>query len=421
MLYIASTFPALTHTFVLREIRQLRQLGMDVAIGQLRPLHRTPAAKGFEDLTLFVSGGGWSSVDMLKALVFFSFHKPVQLFRHLRVVLRAAGHPKNLVKMAYILLAAMKLAYRFRNANVKHVRAHFLHTEAIAARFVSDLLEIPYSLTAHTVVILHARSIMEEVVRGAAFLVADTNQVASFLLGFGVDPSHVHLIRNGVLKDEFVCRQDQRSSDPPILLAVGRLDLRKGFHILLSACQTLVKRGVAFHCVIIGDGDERNRLIRLRRMLSLDKQVELLGNLSLEELRHWYRRATVLVVPCLVSPDGESDGLPTVVIEAMASGLPVIGTITAGIPEAIENEVTGFLVPAQSAEDLAKRIEELLKDIRLRLRFAGNGRMLAEREFDLTRNVAVLQSIIQAHEKARNGPVADTFSARRFEVKEGFR
>lgn len=120
---------------------------------------------------------------------------------------------------------------------------------------------------------------------------------------------------------------------------MGSLIPKKGFDVLLRACAILLERGLQFRCVIIGDGAERERLSILKKDLGVDGNVEMLGYRTLTELRDWYYRATVLVMPSVVSLTGESDGLPTVLIEALASGLPVVGTETAAIPELIQDNL----------------------------------------------------------------------------------
>src|SRR5207249_2918204 len=123
---------------------------------------------------------------------------------------------------------------------------------------------------------------------------------------------------------------------------VARLDPKKGFDVLLSACSILRLRGVEFQCVIVGDGRERQRLLTIRQRLGLENVVEMVGELSFEQVKPWYYKAAVFVMPSVVTLEGQTDGLPTVVVEAMASGLAIVGTETAGIPEAVQDGLNGF-------------------------------------------------------------------------------
>jgi glycosyltransferase involved in cell wall biosynthesis len=296
--------------------------------------------------------------------------------------------------MIYILLSSMRLAYRFRRAEIGLVRADFLHTEALAARFLNVLLGLPYSLTVYTVFTHYPRSVIDELVGGASFLVADTIQAKEFLEGMDVRPERIHLIRNGVSMDEFPQRRGHEIAGLPIILGVGSLIPKKGFHVLLSACALLRQRGIGFRCVIIGDGYERKRLEDLIKTQGLVGSVEMLGYLSLSELKEWYYRATVLAMPSVISFVGETDGLPTVVVEAQASELPVVGTETGGIPEVIRDGLSGFLVPANAPEPLADRIQTLLERQDLRKSFGFEGRRFIGQQFSLERKVEALRDLI---------------------------
>ena len=397
ILHIMSTFPPHSETFVMREIRELRQQGWDMRIGRLRPLQRTPAAIGFEDLEAIVSKAGWFSRDMLWGLLYFGFLHPRRLFACARLIAPTLDQPVNVLKLFYILLASLRLAYRFKNAKVTLIRAHFLHSEAVAARFLSILLQVPYSLTVYTTFILFPRPILQAVLKGALFLVADTAQVMQFLERFQLDRACIHRIYNSVNIEDFPLRGPQTRDRPHLILAVGRLHRKKGYHILLRACALLKGRGLPFGAMIIGEGPERQRLMQLRHELCLEDRVALLGKLSFEEIRPWYYRAALFAMPSVVTSEGDSDGLPTVVIEAMASGLPVIGTRTGAITEAVLDGKTGFIVPADDPEQLAEQMQRLLEDADLRIQFGAEGRRLAECKFDLRRKVELLSNLFRKY------------------------
>ncbi len=397
ILHLISTFPPLTETFVLREIRRLRKTGLNVIIGQLRPLHRTSPAKGFEDLSPLVNGAGWFSLEMLKSLAFFTLRKPRQLAECLKIVLFSFGQPWHFVRMLYVLLSSMRLGYSLRSVPIEFVRADFLHTQALGARFLKSLLGVPYGITAYTVVVYYKLAIIEEIIREAAFLVADTWQTKGFLLSMGVSPNKVHLIRNGVSPEEFPPRHGPAADGSPVILGVGSLISKKGFDVLLRACAILRAREIQFRCVIIGDGAEREKLHNLKTVLGLDGCVEMLGYCSLAELKDWYYRAAMLVMPSVVSPRGETDGLPTVIIEALASGLPVVGTETAAIPEIIQDGVNGFIVEPNAPEPLADRVQVLLERPDLREKFGCEGRRCVGQDFNLDRKIEILRDLIVGH------------------------
>ncbi len=393
-LNIVSIFPTLTETFVLRELRAMRQMGCDVVIGQLRPLGRKPAAAGFEDLSSCLVRARVLSWATLLGLVFFASKKPSTFWSNLKLALSAFPDIVNTAKLIYILVASIELAYRFRQAGIMHVRGHHLHSEAVSAMFIGGLLDVPYSFTCHTVKIYYPKKVITEVVRRARFIVATIIQVRGFLYSLGATASQVSLIRNGVCLSQFPMRRSEPASEPPVILAVGRLDYKKGFHVLLSACSILRDELVPFRCVIVGNGDEWSDLSARRRTLGLEEQVEMTGSLDFASVQRWYERATLVVVPSVVGPDGATDGLPTVIIEAFFRGVPVVASATAGIPEVIQNGVNGFVVAAGSARELANRMRELLSNRDLRRKFALEARHTAERHFDLDRNAQCLSGLM---------------------------
>ena len=393
-LNVVSIFPTLTETFVLRELRAMRQMGCDVVIGQLRPLGRKPAAGGFEDLSSGLVRARVLSWATLLGLVFFASKKPSTFWSNLKLALSAFPDIANTAKLIYILVASIELAYRFRQAGIMHVRGHHLHSEAVSAMFIGGLLDVPYSFTCHTVKIYYPKKIITEVVRRARFIVATIIQVRGFLYSLGATASQVSLIRNGVCLDQFPMRPSEPASERPVILAVGRLDYKKGFHVLLSACSILRDESVPFRCVIVGNGDEWSDLSARRRTLGLEEHVEMTGSLDFANVQRWYERATLVVVPSVVGPDGATDGLPTVIIEAFFRGVPLVGSTTAGIPEVIQNGVNGFVVAAGSARELANRMRELLSNRDLRRKFALEARYTATRYFDLDRNAQCLAELM---------------------------
>lgn len=179
---------------------------------------------------------------------------------------------------------------------------------------------------------------------------------------------------NGVDLDRF--QPDDTPVEPGTILHVGRLVEKKGARVLIDAMTKIA----GARLVIIGDGPLRAALTRQAQ--ELGDRVRFLGSLSSDEVAKWMRRASVLAAPSLTARDGDAEGLPNVVVEAAASGLPVVATIHSGIPEAVEDGTTGFLVPENNAEALAARLAELLGSKALRSEMGAAGRRLAERKFN---------------------------------------
>ena len=179
------------------------------------------------------------------------------------------------------------------------------------------------------------------------------------------------------------------------MLAVGRLIEKKGFADLVRACSLLHGDGFSFRCRIVGKGELEAELRALIAELGLEEQVELAGPIPREQLLDVYPRASVVVAPCVIGADGNRDGLPTVLVEAMALGVPVVATDVTGIPELVENGRTGLLVPQHHPEALAAAIRRVLAEPAWAESLVRAGRARVEREFDLEANVARLRALLE--------------------------
>ena len=214
-------------------------------------------------------------------------------------------------------------------------------------------------------------------------------------------PSDIRRLYNGVDLNRFrVGNEEDRR--PDLILGVGRLVEKKGFDVLIRACDLLVKWGVDFRCQIIGKGSERERLKALIAELGLDDRVALLGPRPQDEVAEAYRRAAIFALPCIVGSDGNRDGLPTVLLEAMASGLPAVSTSLTGVPEIIDDGINGLLVEPEDVEELARALAALLKDESLRREMGRAARRKVEEVFDVHKNVAQLRAWLAE-------PVPDAF------------
>lgn len=224
---------------------------------------------------------------------------------------------------------------------------------------------------------------------GALFLaVSEALRNKALSAGFPAERTIVHY--NGIDLDRF--RPAPAPAEPGLILHVGRLVEKKGTALLIRALAQVRQRGSDARLVILGDGPLRQRLAAQASSLGVVEQILFLGNRPPEEVARWMGRAWLLAVPSLTAADGDSEGLPTVLLEAAASGLPAIGSDHSGIPEAIVDGRTGFVVPEGETPPLARRIAELLGSAPLRAAMAAESRALAERRFDRARQGVVLEA-----------------------------
>jgi glycosyltransferase involved in cell wall biosynthesis len=202
----------------------------------------------------------------------------------------------------------------------------------------------------------------------------------------------VHRIYNGLDLTEF--GRADFSSTPPLIIAVGRLIPKKGFGDLVRTCALLAERGKSFRCEIIGAGPLENELRRQIDELHLQKNVVLAGAKPQTELRGRLAAANVFVLPSVIDPNGGMDNLPTVIMEAMATGLPVVSTNIGGIPEMVLENETGFLVQSGDVVAMADAIETVINDSSLAARFGQSGYERARALFPIEKSVRELYALI---------------------------
>ena len=305
------------------------------------------------------------------------------------------------------VLQAMQLAMAARSAGVTHLHAHFATVATTVARMAADLAGIGYSLTAHAKDIFHA-DVDPEKLRQKLTDASSVVTVSDFNVDFlarehGIRPPHVERIYNGMWLDEFRFRSP--ADRPRRIVAVGRLVEKKGFADLIEACALLHGQGVDFSCEIIGEGPQRPALEALIAKRGIGGCVRLAGARPRPDVALALQSAAVSALPCIVADDGDRDGLPTVLVEAMALGTPCVSTDVTGVPEIVRHRDTGLMVPQRDPAALAKALTELLEDPALRERLARGARAMIEADFDVDRNAARLRQLFATQPGAAATPL----------------
>lgn len=286
-----------------------------------------------------------------------------------------------------------------KTGGIAHLHAHFCHGSTTMAMFAGMLTGLPFSFTAHAKDVylpkLNPGDLLQIKLRRAQFVVTCTGANKAYLEEACRQGTPVHTIYHGVDTDRFQADLRHREGLPQIL-SVGRFVAKKGFPFLVEACRILRDQGHQFHCRILGERDEQSGLVEnLISRYALETHISIEPGVAQEALRSIYRTATLFVLPCHIVENGDRDGIPNVLAEAMASGIPVISTAVSGIPELIEHRRNGLLVPQRDPEALAKAMEELLRDARLREALAAAGRESVCRMFDSSVTTARLFDLFQ--------------------------
>lgn len=411
--YILKGYPRTSETFITNEIRLLEKMGMALSIFSVKKLEGQQNHAMVKDIKAPVTYlpqadplsearfSRWVIDNVPKfsvshALLFKK--KPLAYLRALFECLVMSVQYRNgffdlprevffkeFLQAGYIANAVME------SGQIQHLHAHFCHGSTTIAMFASRMSGIPFSFTAHAKDIylkeLNPGNLLQKKMRRAEFLVTCTGANEEHLQRLAPKGTKIHKIYHGLDTDLFASSvQDSPIAsdiDLPVVLSVGRLVEKKGFDYLIKACAILKERGHSFRCQIVGGGDGYTEtLINLIKELGLEDTVRLLGAVTQEELREIYQKATLFALPCLVVDNGDRDGIPNVLVEAMSMRVPVISTDISGIPELIDNNDNGLLVPEKNALAMADAIERLLINPGLRQQLGDAGRARVCKDFD---------------------------------------
>ena len=285
-----------------------------------------------------------------------------------------------------------------RRPSIRHLHAHFCHGATTIAMFASRLSGVPFSFTAHAKDIylkeLNPGDLLSRKMSRATFAVTCTWTNQRHLKATCPKNAPLHTIYHGLDISLFTPPAAKKLEPTPVILSVGRFVEKKGFVYLVEACRFLAERGYRFECQIVGGRDASFEVVERRvQELRLAGVVKLRAAVTQEELKDIYERATVFALPCLVTDNGDRDGIPNVLVEAMAMQIPVVSTDVSGIPELIEPDVNGLLVPEKSPRALADAIAKLLDDADLREHLGKAARRKVQRLFDVRENTAVLRDL----------------------------
>jgi glycosyltransferase involved in cell wall biosynthesis len=389
--YVLKMYPRFSETFVVTEILALQDQGADLDIFSLRP----PTDGRFHE-----------ALSRVQAPVTYvpMPGKPPEIWAALSGAREL--HRERFDACVGELLAAppvdacqaLLLAGLVRERGVTHLHAHFGTVSAAVARLAARIAGITYSVT------LHAKDIFHESVDDAelAARISDAAAVVTvsdfnerYLRERYGDATHTLVrIYNGIDLEAFAAsRPDDR---PPLVVGVGRLVEKKGFHHLVDAVAVLRDRGRPIRLELVGGGAEEEALRARVAALDLDDRVTFHGPLTQAETRERMRAAAVLAAPCVVGLDGNRDGLPTVILESLALGTPVVATPVTGIPEAVLDGQTGLLVPEGDTAALVEALDRLVADADLRCRLAERGRQHVEERFDARKNSRQLHAVLGA-------------------------
>lgn len=395
--YIIKCFPRLSETFILHEVLELEQQGMPLHIFSLLPatgkINR--AAQDVRSQITYVPHLFWRGLPTFLPCAIRRFRKTpwVMLSVCLATLIRL-HHPSMFRKV----FQATYIAEQLEQEGITHLHAHYANTPTTLAFIIHELTGIPYSFTAHAKdIYLSEKWVLAYRIRHARFVVTCTDYNWHYLENVSETPLYtpIYRIYHGLDLCTFPAEvpTERAASNSPLILCVARLVEKKGLPYLLAACHLLKKQGYVFRCRIIGEGPLRPQLEQRISELALNECVELCGEQTHEQVIATYRQATLKVLPCIIGENGDRDGIPNVLVEALYMGVPVVSTPISGIPELITSEVNGLLVESRDSDALASAIARLFDDAMLRQRLAQAGRQTVLEHFVMERNARLLKQL----------------------------
>ena len=384
--YLVSEYPALSHTFVEREVHTLRRLGMDVKTCSVRVPGR--GRSDGDESTFYLQAA--STVAMVLSHLWLLGQHPLKYLDMMVFSARMRG--RGIMKRAGYFVEAVLLLRWLRRQRMNHVHVHFANPAATVALIAARSGQTTFSLSVHG---------PDEFCNELADVVPQKLEHASFVRCISlfcrsqvmrlISPElwrKLHVIRCGVNVQEFEPRPEPHNRITEFV-SVGRLVPAKGFHVLLEAIQALSQRRIAFHVTIVGGGQEEEKLGETSRRMGIEQYVTFMGALNQQGVHEALNRADAMVLASF------AEGLPVVLMEAMAKGIPCVSTRIAGVPELIEDGVNGYLVAPSDADGLAQRMQELAEDTELRQAMGCRARQRVLAEYELEFNCRKLYSLFE--------------------------
>lgn len=397
--YVVSRFPKLTETFVLYELLELERQGFAVELFPLLRERESVVQPEAEPLVARAHYLPFLSPAILAANLRTFLRAPLTYLGTLaQVLVRTAPSPNYLAGALVFFPRCVRIAELARQLGVEHVHAHFANHPALAALIVKRLAGIPFSFTAHGSDLHVDQTALAWKLGESEFAVT----VSQYNVGFvreraGAAAAEKLVVIHCGVDAELHTRAAERPSERFEILCVASLRAVKGHRYLIEACRLLKQEGLRFRCRLVGAGELERELREAIDAAGLTEEVLLVGPLARGPLLECMRAAQALVLPSVIDRQGRREGIPVTLMEAMSCGLPVVASDLSGIPELVENERSGLLVPPGDAAAIAAALRRLAGSPELRARLGQAARARVVADFDLARGARELAAEIRAH------------------------
>jgi glycosyltransferase involved in cell wall biosynthesis len=333
-----------------------------------------------------------SAIDVIGALFSGPFQFRGRFFAALTNALFARRESFTIrLKCLWHFMVACKWARDLTGENVDLIHSQWIHSSGTIGMYGAWLLGVPFGFTGHATDLFRDRSALRDKIKRADYIICISYFHRDFFLIYGAKPEQLIISYCGIDVDQFTSRpQEEKRVEPFTILSSGRLVEKKGFEYLIDACK-LLKGQFDFRCIIAGSGELEQSLRQKIEALELQEQVNVTGQpLLQEEITKFMHQGDCYCLPCVWSSDNDVDGLPQMLMEAMACGLPSISTRLVGIPDLVIDDRTGILLEPNNAHVIAEAIRYLHDNSDVADRLARDGRQHVVEKFNLANSVEPL-------------------------------
>ena len=402
--YILKGYPRISETFISNEILMLERLGFSMRLFSMRKPRENFSHASVKEIRARVD---YLPTELLLDLhrlllpnIFLAVRFPERYRQALRLAATRYRRTGKIATFKHLLQAGyMTNHFLVKEPHITHLHGHFAHSPTSVTMFGSILSGLPFSFTAHAkdIYTSHPEQLREKI-DAASFVTTCTRHNVEYLRHIAPDTATpIHCIYHGIDLTLFSHEQDHQPAKAPYrLFTVARLTEKKGLPTVYRALALLKERGVAFRHVLIGDGDDREKILGLINELGLYDCCQWLGTRTHDEVLEQFRASDLFVLGCEIAENGDRDGIPNVLVESLAMGVPAISTTVSAIPEILKDGETGLTIPPGDPTAMAESIMRLLEDDQLRCRIIDNGRDWVASQFDNRQWIIKLADIFRA-------------------------
>ena len=387
--YIIEKFPSPTEYFILNEIIELEKHGVELNLLVLRKQKKYLNLKEIKDLKSMI-------IYLPRIYYYFPFISffisPSSVFlpKSIGILLSILKRYSYNMKVIRNYFISLFFTRKLKSKPISHIHAHFAFVSSDIALILSKLMGIKYSLTAHANDIYAKNDTIKLKIREASFIITCTKYNRNYLnklTSFNYE-GKIHTVYHGIDISKWTPDIHHKRSDSNVihLLSIARLVEKKGLIYLLEAVNVLIKNGTKVRSTIIGEGPLKKQLENYIDDNKLNDFIRIHDFTSQDEIKKHYLNADIFVLPCIIAKNGDMDGLPNVIAESLAMGVPVVTTNISAIPELIENENTGLLVPEKNALAIVDAVLKLSYNPELYRNIALNGKVKVKTGFSLLKS-----------------------------------